>query len=520
MANANPIYRDFETKINEFIIQHTIELKQLKTLGLLYFISLDDFFKLFYLPILSHHQKTQYGEVNTPLSLSNELTSYILESIDVIRLLNYDTAFSFLDMGAGLGYLSASLIKRLWNTFDERKRTHKLWKNLVSRFTMVEINPENCRLLRLFFGENCAIHEGDFLQWYPRLKNNYGDYDVVYGNPPFNTNGLIKVPTNTLQDKKHDGKAIWRDFVFHAIHHTLKPGGLLCLFIPSLWMKGDEQSGLYNVLLRENKLLKMKCYNNTQTNHLFHKHAQTHCGTFLFQVGGEKRNDTFLHWSWFKNSYVETELSELDEPIPVLDNVIERKIKKKLNDVFDAYGLEKRRINVIKTSTPPKKRAVSDVRGDRICVHPCIISCVFNRTTKMPELVFEYSNKAGAYSGQAKLILAHGMYGIPYIDREGAYGISRRDKYVILDTDVHDMEVLAWFLSTPVALFMFENYKYRMRYLEKAGFHWLYDVSLLTLTDKDAFPNNTYALYDWFDFSEDEIEYVKQFERRHFYYGK
>lgn len=520
------VYDDFENKINEIIIVKQISETQLKNHGLLYYLSLDDYFKTFYLPILSHHQKSHYGEVNTPQVLTNELvdtlvtTPLLSTSIEKHQLL-FSTP-TFLDIGAGLGFISASLIKRLWSSLPHEEQTPQAWITLTTHITLAEINPHNCKILRILFGSHIHIHQGDFLQWFPRLTLNTtpqkvienDGYDVVYGNPPFNANGLIKVPTNTLHNKKHDGKAIWRNFIFHSISHCIRTTGYLCLFIPSIWLKGDEQSGLYALLLREHQLLKMKCFNNTQTNLLFKNHAQTHCGLFLFQMKNNA-DSTFLHWSWFKKAYIETQIPLLDEPIPVLDTEIERKIKAKLNDVFEKHGLEKRRIPIIKTSTLSKKRIVSDLQGDTLCIHPCVSSCVFTKDTDgAPQLVFEYTNELGPYSNQSKIILAHGMYGIPFVDEDGLYGISRRDKYLILKENVKCMKTLAWFLSTPLCLFMFENYKYRMRYLEKAGFQWLYDVSLLI---DYGFPyNDKDALYTWFDLTEKEIDYIELFERKQF----
>ena len=63
--------------------------------------------------------------------------------------------------------------------------------------------------LRLF-GENANIFEGNFLE----LK---GNYDYVIGNPPYNCNGIKKVPTNSKLSKKRDGQTIWIAFIRHSI---------------------------------------------------------------------------------------------------------------------------------------------------------------------------------------------------------------------------------------------------------------------------------------------------------------
>ena len=50
-----------------------------------------------------------------------------------------------------------------------------------------------------------------------------------------------------------------------------------------------------------------------------------------------------------------------------------------------------------------------------------------------PSLVINYSNNPLSYNGDKKIVLAHKMYGFPYLDSNCDYGISNRDNYVIND---------------------------------------------------------------------------------------
>ena len=38
-------------------------------------------------------------------------------------------------------------------------------------------------------------------------------FDIIIGNPPYNTNGTKKVPTNNTSAKKSDGQTIWCNIV-------------------------------------------------------------------------------------------------------------------------------------------------------------------------------------------------------------------------------------------------------------------------------------------------------------------
>lgn len=504
---SGEIYSYVVDKINHIKTSQSIE--DMDEVGLLYYLSIDAFFDAFYFPILSSHQKEYYGEVNTPLALADELASFL----DVAQYAKCPPP-TIADSGAGLGYITAVLAKKLHGFLTGNREN---WISILKKITLVEINEENCDILRLFFGRHPTIVRGDYLNYLPSLdaQTNGEKYDVVIGNPPFNINGSIKVPTNNARSKKEDGRTIWREFVYHSLNYVVKDNGVLCYFMPSIWLKSDDNSGLFDYLLRENKLLKAKCYSNTGTNSLFKGHAQTHCGCFLIQKGGT--TDDFDHYSHYLKAFSRCALSERGpvKSICVLDSTIERKIVTTLKMEFNTHGLEYTAVPFSKTSTPSNKLLISATQSDA-CQFKNIRTCVFSKGSDnkygFPLLHYEYSDGECAFYGASKIVMPHGMYGMPMLDQKGEYGISRRDKYVILSENVRDMEHVAWFLSTPLAGFMFENYKYRMCFLEKAGFEWLADISLLA---EHGFPyKDTEALYAWFKLTKDEIEYIRTFERK------
>ena len=108
---------------------------------------------------------------------------------------------------------------------------------------MVEINENNILHLREKFGEKANIYHEDYLQWTTDLQ-----FDFIIGNPPYNSGGVKKVPTNTVIDKKEDGKTIWPDFLRRNIS-LLKEGGMMNVVVPSIWMKPDK-AGMYELLLK------------------------------------------------------------------------------------------------------------------------------------------------------------------------------------------------------------------------------------------------------------------------------
>ena len=160
---------------------------------------------------------------------------------------------------------------------------------------------------------------------------------------------------------------------------------------------------------------------------------------------------------------------------------------------------------VKKTNLPAKHNSLQ-VQPDSIHKYPNISTCILLKEDA--ELVIHYSKEPCSFYKQPKLILAHGMYGFPFFDKEGSYGISNRDKYVILDKSDYDFQRISDFLSTYTALYLFECMRYRMKYLEKYIFDYIPDISNL----KD-FPYliNDETIANYFDFSKLLAQFAKFF---------
>ena len=105
---------------------------------------------------------------------------------------------------------------------------------------------------------------------------------------------------------------------------------------------------------------------------------------------------------------------------------------------------------------------------------------------KEPELKINYSDEPLTHHGEPKVVLAHKMYGFPYLDKDGTYGISARDNYIIKNYSVENLQLISEFLSTKLILFIFETTRYRMRYLERYVFEYIPDFSKNTRSDSNV----------------------------------
>ena len=429
--------------------------------------------------------KLLYGEILTPFSLIDDMLDMLPENVFS------DPNKKWLDAGAGTGFFSMKLYWKLYNGLDgviknKEQRHNHIIEHMLH---LSELRDENILKLREIFGENANIFAGNFLE----LK---GNYDYIIGNPPYNCNGIKKVPTNNKLSKKRDGQTIWIAFVRHSIK-LLRNKGSLLVIIPSIWMKPDKARTYH--FLTSFKIKKLKCLTNTETNRFFSGEAQT--PTCYFHLIKESSDGVIDLYDKDLKKYIEYPLKK-DEPIPVFGASILKKIKVKENQI----PLPK----VYKTNMPSK---TISLKKNYSKDHPYKNI----RTTVLSKLdarvVLEYSNKPMAFYGKKKIVMGHKMYGFPFIDYKGEYGISNRDNYVILSDDDETLERLCEFFSNKLALYLFETTRYRMKYLEKYIFQLLPDITKL-----DNVPDNITvdSLSDYFKLTDEERKSVKNLHKKEY----
>ena len=177
----------------------------------------------------------------------------------------------YLDAGAGMGIFSIALY------FVLVEHGHKTTNIIDNMLNLVEINPINVAVIKKLFHKLVPEYAGSFKNI---INNDYlssdlpyepNTIDIILGNPPYN--GKIKVPTNKIEEKKLDGKAIWTRFVYRS-YNLLKSGGMLLLIIPSIWCKPDKAK-IYELFTERFEIKYLEFYNNTETNKLFNSQAQT-----------------------------------------------------------------------------------------------------------------------------------------------------------------------------------------------------------------------------------------------------
>ena len=464
---------------------------------------------------VSTSDKLLYGEIYSPFSLIKNM----LNLFDPCVFSMKDA--KWLDTGAGTGYFSMVLFDYL-NTglatviLDEEERKNHIIEKMLY---LIELKPENVAILKARFGEKANIIAGDFLKYafeptafepttFEPTAFEPTTFDFIIGNPPYNAHGMKKVPTNNKRQKKQDGETMWTHFIQKALT-LLKPEiGQLCYIVPSIWLKPDK-AGLYKLLTRY-KIEKLHCLTNTETNKLFKGAAQTPTCYFLLTNIEANTDANTRHINLYdktSESYVHYPYT-IGNPLPLFGQTIVGKLR--------PFLLTAGSLKVIKTNMPSKNTTFSNTFDTDHTPYPNIKTCHLNGLK--PELVLNYSSSPQAYAKEPKLVLAHKMYGFPFWDEAGTYGISNRDNYVILKQNktLAELKQIQAFLSSKFTLYIYEATRYRMKYLEKYAFELLPDINKLpNFPPAEQINDITIAAY--FGLSTEDIQHIQALHKRHSY---
>ena len=461
--------------------------------------AIEDFVNLTQEIKVSKADKLEYGEIYTPFSFIRRMLDLFEPSVFT------DPDKTWLDVGAGQGYFSMLVFERLNRGLlalmpdDLARKKHIIEKMLY----MIELKESNINALKKMFGEKANIIHADYCTYTCTSTHNVciNCFDYIIGNPPYNAHGMKKVPTNNARNKKEDGKTLWTQFIRKSLTLLKPETGQMCMIVPALWLKPDKEKTYQ--LLRAYKIEKIHCLSNSETNTIFKGEAQTPTCFFLL-TNTTPLNNIIQLYDKNRQTYVHFD-QLVGKPIPLFGAHIIQKLQPCL---FKAGPLK-----VHKTNMPPIKSKFTELAYTTTYPYTNITTCVLEGL--QPVLLLNYSDIPQAFQGQQKLVLAHKMYGFPYWDQLGHLGIANRDNYIIVGKTATEFTQLAAFLSTKLALYIFEAARYRMKYLEKYAFEFIPDITRLPeFPAEQAITEETVA--DFFGLDEVDKKHIQSLHRKNY----
>lgn len=185
-------------------------------------------------------EKEKYGEVFTPPPLIEDTLDQFPKKVWS------DPALKWLDPTAGVGNYMILVYLRLMKGLEPIIKTRSIRSEHIIKnmLYMVELNNNNCKILRSLFGSNSNVFCGDFLSdlWLNIVCDDKC-FDCIIGNPPFQDDYAHKQGMRTL-----GGKNKLYERIFLKSYTLLKERGYLAFVTPDNIFSGGASES-YKVLV-------------------------------------------------------------------------------------------------------------------------------------------------------------------------------------------------------------------------------------------------------------------------------
>jgi hypothetical protein len=189
-------------------------------------------------------EKKKFGEVFTPMSLCNQM----LDKLPKTVWSNPD--LTWFDPASGMGNFPIAVYLRLMVGLteaipSESKRKRHILENMLY---VSELSRKNMLMYKqiMDIGNKYKMNLccGDFLTFDSVKQFNLKSFDIVMGNPPYQSGSK---DGNIGQRKGgYGGRALWEKFVCIILEKTLSKNGYLVFVHPSSWRKPEHK--LWNIL--------------------------------------------------------------------------------------------------------------------------------------------------------------------------------------------------------------------------------------------------------------------------------
>ena len=419
---------------------------------------------------VSEVEKKQLGEVFTPFALINEM----LDTLPVEVWSNPN--LKWLDPANGVGNFPAVVVERLmeglksWES-DEEKRYKHILENMVY---VCDISPKNMFIyLNIFDPDNkykMNYHRGSFLdENFSEVMKNWRveRYDVIVGNPPYQTENKSTITKNTSNVK------LWRIFIEKSLKICKN---YMCFVTPDSWASGTKNphnsTNLFNDIFKKMNTMFISFDVNT-----YFKNIGVNFSYYLIQ----------------NSSNIGQTLIKSDNIISILDLSKFNLLPNKLNPII---------FNILKKISKENK---FDFKMDRKDYYGDSLFKEKSDKYNIPVYCgvskgIYYSNKKSLYYNIPK-VFTHRISTLKMIsDSDGLISTNYSQVYVLKQTEISD--VIVKLFDTKLYKFLYKLFQYT-QYNESITLNQLPKVDLTHYWTEQE-------LYNYFNLTQEEIDLIEK----------
>ena len=445
--------------------------------------------------------KDERGEVFTPMELVEEMLNTLPKEV----WKNPD--LKWLDPAAGMGNFPVAVYMRLMEGLKGYKDEEKRRKHILEEMLyMVELDKTNVFMMKkIFCGKKYELNifEGSFIDgkyekkidifsindnekkkikiqknidFVDKIKEFNNNFDIIMGNPPFNSGGVSK-----------GGGIIWKDFVFKSFNIMLKNNGYLLMIHPQGWRKPTSQKAsagdIWNLFKNYNlQKLKIISYPDKKIPNF------PDVDYYLLIKNKVKKKTLILNDNEYYDLY----------NLPFIPHLINKESISIINKVLNKNG---EKFNIINTQTVKPKKGVKNISGTPHYHYYDVDKNLYQ------EVFHKYKDKPD-YLNNPKIIMTYksgkqkaNLYA-KYISKE--IGTTNNTMYQIIKHKDNKSNLIK-FLNSKLINFILKITQY------SAPPNYINEFNILNLFSK---PNegdiqNKEDIYDLFKLTKDEIKLIE-----------